>query len=256
MPRCMPSTFFLLFVVSTELAALAAEAPSVSLSVELNQARYYLNEPLVLTATFTNLSGQNIEGHFCASPWCELATVSYRRRPAGFRPYQRPLLKRTFEGREGTIFVDSWTQLKTLKPGATLQARFSIALDAHTGAAVLAAPGKHDFLLRYEDIFNGDTIRLTSNTVQVQVLPPPAHEHAALSDYGELLSFIQGSFAPPNGMAPIEAFLEKHGTSLYARHVRNAALRHLLGKIRSATATRADRALYHRLKEQAGRGGP
>jgi len=228
---------------------MACSASSEPLVLELSarQDRYYVEEPVVLTATFVNNGTAPVSAHFCAHPVCELGTLWYRKIPYPFRPYQRPIRTATVEGRTHRVFVEVLLMHRPLDGGASTSDGMEVTIDGADSQAVLGSPGRYEFKLEYEERAGTRAIRLTSPIVRVQAVPAPASERGALAAYRPLRTFVHHPWLAPEQLGAAVDFLAEHGESLYAPHVRSSTLALLRSKINSATASQDDRDLYLRL---------
>jgi hypothetical protein len=142
-----------------------------------------------------------------------------------------------------------------LKPGAELDSEIVLAFDLEARELVLKTPGMYEFEIVQRV---GPDVSIRSNPVVVQVTAAPSGERAVLAECSRVDLALLAQFDPVTS-DDVEAqtvrdaanLIERHPSSRYAKAIRRGLNRALGSRVLESRATREERELYERLKDDS-----
>lgn len=235
-----------LFIAAQVSAAQSADAKKhLKLEVAAAKATHFVGEPLDLTFTLRNVSGEVVKGNFCMGLDNYNPEVWYRRKSD-----EKFLL---YVG-NFTAASDYFCPPEELAPQSARSHAGRLLYAVNPGSLVLREAGIYEFKARFK-LNDGQGTTLESDTLRVEVQPAPESDRALLAQWSdpELLDFVQGNVGHVSksrrdaGMHKALKFLEDHGGSIYAEAARKGLLDYLAPRAKAERLTPEERYIYQRL---------
>jgi len=188
--------------------------PSIAILAHTHKDRLLTGEPLIVTATITNIGSGAAEvfttGHF--------GRVFVRRVGEPFRQYLEPILD----------FADPSV---VLQPGGTVEDRFVVLSQARFENEelrydyTLGEPGTYYIEVRYEDSYG---LKVRSDPLPITVVAPTGEDERvwqkirALEDYRLLMETAGAMNMTESSLAEFEKIVADHPKSVYMSSIRPA----------------------------------
>jgi len=218
---------------------------SATISLGSDRSAYYIGEPVRLTLTITNVSDENMSGHFRLGPQNKRMAIYYRVIGERFQQLPRRQINTT---------RDVVVSPMRLGPNEERKSEALVLLDGTSTRFLLDQAGNYEFYAEGQPWRAQPTDVVRSGTIQVRIEPPPDRDKEAYAEYIEkaLARVVEGLILPSDYVSTEDAaaFLDRYPSSAYSQHVRKGLVQILRYRVVNNRAKPEEKALYQRLRAE------